>query len=434
MKQTQNIEVQIDTLVGPTHFYGGLAFGNIASLTHKRQPSNPKQAALQGLEKMKLVFDLGVEQLIFPPHIRPVISFLRAVGFQGSEQEIVESVYNQTPELLMQASSQSAMWTANAATVTPSSDTSDGKVHLTPANLISNLHRSLEVSFTHQVLDQVFQHKDYFVVHPPLPATSDLADEGAANHTRFVSKNKGVHLFVYGKSTQKQTKRYPARQSRLAQEAICRLHGINPSTCLFTQQNPALIDQGVFHNDVIAVGHEELFLYHEEAYVHTPQVIEELQAKALLTLYRVTNKQLSVADAVKCYLFNSQIVKTKNNETVLICPSEVKRNPHAMKIAQELPTIDRVLYVTINQSMKNGGGPACLRLRLPLTPKELAHIHQGVRFTSSLYNDLRLLIEKEYPEHFVPSNLCNPTFRAKNKLILRHIADLLSLPTLYSLD
>lgn len=421
------IEAQMDTLVGPTHFYGGLSFGNVASMAHVRQASNPKKAALQGLEKMKLVSDLGARQLVLPPHPRPLVSVLCDLGFQGSEQEVLEAAYKMVPELLMQCSSQSAMWTANAATWTPSTDSTDGKVHITPANLSHNLHRSLETAQTQKVLKQVFKDPRYFIHHPPLPSSHDFADEGAANYTRFLARKKGLHLFVYGRDECTDTRRYPARQTRRAEEAIVRRHMLKLKQVVFAEQNPLVIDQGVFHNDVIAVGHEDLFFLHEEAYTDTKAVIKQLRTAAPLTVVEISKNLLTVKEAVASYIFNSQIVTTASGKRVIICPTEVEEMARAKAIVENKLPVDQVLYVALNQSMKNGGGPACLRLRLPLTEQELQAIHPFVFFTNSLYEELKLIIETHYPDRFLPKYLLDRDFRRQCKKALKEIMKLLQL-------
>ncbi|EAP0071555.1 succinylarginine dihydrolase, partial [Salmonella enterica subsp. enterica serovar Stanley] len=45
-------EVNFDGLVGLTHHYAGLSFGNEASTRHRFQMSNPRLAVKQGLLKM----------------------------------------------------------------------------------------------------------------------------------------------------------------------------------------------------------------------------------------------------------------------------------------------------------------------------------------------------------------------------------------------
>ena len=94
------------------------------------------------------------------------------------------------------------MWVANAATVSPSADTADGRVHFTPANLVSHFHRSIEAPTTTRVLRAIFADKTHFAVHDPLPAAPQLGDEGAANHTRLAGADgaPGVEFFVYGRA------------------------------------------------------------------------------------------------------------------------------------------------------------------------------------------------------------------------------------------
>ncbi|WP_417895004.1 N-succinylarginine dihydrolase, partial [Bacillus inaquosorum] len=83
----------------------------------------------------------------------------------------------------------------------------------------------------------------------------------------------GVELFVYGRSafdvSQPAPKRYPARQTLEASQAIARLHGLGDESAVFIQQNPDVIDQGVFHNDVIAVGNQNVLFFHQQAFLHT---------------------------------------------------------------------------------------------------------------------------------------------------------------------
>src|SRR5687768_11173563 len=177
-------EVNFDGLVGPTHNYAGLSYGNVASMSHKRSVSSPRQAALQGLAKMKFLADLGVKQAVLPPHPRPDIAALRRIGFTGSDADVLAKVQREDPVLLAAVSSSSSMWAANAATVSPSADTSDGRMHFTPANLVSLFHRSLEAPTTAAVLRAIFNDEKHFAHHPPLPATMHFSDEGAANHTR----------------------------------------------------------------------------------------------------------------------------------------------------------------------------------------------------------------------------------------------------------
>src|SRR3954469_13600147 len=127
-------EVNFDGLVGPTHNYAGLSYGNVASMKHKLSVSNPRQAALEGLEKMKFLASLGVKQAVLPPHERPHLQTLRRLGFSGSDADVLRTAQQRDPTLLAMVSSASTMWTANAATISPSADSEDHRAHFTPAN------------------------------------------------------------------------------------------------------------------------------------------------------------------------------------------------------------------------------------------------------------------------------------------------------------
>ena len=46
-------EINFDGIVGPSHNYAGLSFGNLASTRNAGQVSQPRAAALQGIDKMR---------------------------------------------------------------------------------------------------------------------------------------------------------------------------------------------------------------------------------------------------------------------------------------------------------------------------------------------------------------------------------------------
>ena len=191
------LEFNFDGLIGPTHNYAGLSYGNLASTSHQSQPSNPRAAALQGLNKMKFLADLGIGQCVLPPLRRPRFEFLRNLGFTGTDKQLIDKAYRANPALLASCYSASNMWTANAATVSPSADCQDGKLHLTPANLSSTLHRSIEFPSTTRNLRAIFADQEKFVVHTPLPSQDALSDEGAAKHTRICAEQgeAGIEIF-----------------------------------------------------------------------------------------------------------------------------------------------------------------------------------------------------------------------------------------------
>jgi succinylarginine dihydrolase len=443
------IEMNFDGIIGPTHNYSGLSYGNVASMEHGQLVSNPKQAALQGLAKMHTLMSLGIKQAVLPPQERPFIPILHSLGFMGSETEILEKAWKTDPKILMACSSAACMWAANAATVSPSADSNDERVHFTPANLISKFHRSFEGATTSLVLYRIFNHPAYFAHHHPLPYHMDYADEGAANHTRFCKAfdQPGIQLFVYGRSIQSQQhplpKKFPARQTDEASKALARLHRLSPSRVIFAQQNPDAIDAGVFHNDVIAVSHQNVFLYHEKAFTNTPQIIQQLRnlmeqhCQTALIELEVKSEDIPLEEAVKTYLFNSQIITLPDQTMALIAPQECQASPSINHFLQQLlenknQPIRQVIYQNIRESMQNGGGPACLRLRVALKKKEYDVMHQPVQLTEELYQNLVKWIEKHYRDQLLPKDLPDPQLLKEGRHALDELTNILQLGPIYS--
>ncbi len=440
-------EVNFDGLVGPTHNYAGLSYGNIASQTHRHQHSNPRAAALEGLAKMKLLADMGVRQAVLPPHERPNLTFLRAVGFTGDDEMVIAKAAQEEPALLAAAYSASSMWTANAATVSPSADTDDGRVHFTPANLIGNLHRAIEAPFTAALLRSVFADPDRFVHHDPLPCAVQLGDEGAANHTRLCPRHgeMGIELFTWGRralTNGQSPRRFPARQTYEASSAIARLHRLDTLTAVYVQQHPEAIDAGVFHNDVIAVGNESVLLCHERAFVDQRTFLEGLREHFLqccngnLQVIEVNNADVPLSDAVASYLFNSQLVTLPDRSMALIYPIECDEIPSTRMFLERLAEMNTPIRtfhsVNLRQSMRNGGGPACLRLRVVLTEEEWRHVHPGVIFNDDLYHRLTAWVEKHYREELAPVDLADPTLLRQTRDALDELTQILDLGYMYA--
>ncbi len=442
-------DINFDGLVGPTHNYAGLSLGNVASVSHKGNQSNPRAAALQGLIKAKALADLGIPQAIFPPQERPSIASLRNWGIQGkTDAAVLANAASYHPTLLAAAYSASAMWTANACTMTPSNDSEDGRAHFTPANLCSKLHRSIEAEFTTRTLKAVFADEERFKVHEPLAGGDAMADEGAANHTRFSTSkgDKGLHLFVYGRSaldpSLPQPHVFPARQTLESFQSIARRHGIPPNQTVFLQQSPDAIDAGVFHNDVISVGHQNLFLYHEAAFLNSDQAIHDLEKayKQLtgeaLRLIRISHEQISLSDTVSSYLFNSQLLDTKDGDMMLVVPSECREKPSVSAlldgfIDDHQNPVTEILTFDLRESMRNGGGPACLRNRITLNSNESRHLKGRVLLDETLFNDLQVWIQKHYRESLAPEDLADPKLLQESRSALDELSQIMHLPGLY---
>lgn len=433
---SQAIEANADGLIGPTHSYAGLSPGNLASSLNKGEASNPRAAVLQGLDKMKALADLGLPQFVLPPHERPNIPFLRSLGFSGSDAQVLERAWQQAPSFAAAACSASSMWAANAATVTPSADSFDGRVHFTPANLVTNLHRSLEHQQTRRALDALFPDTQKFAVHDALSSVAHLADEGAANHVRLCADHghAGVNLMAWGREAfEVWDGPFPARQTREACEAIMRRHGATGA--VLTRQGRAAIAGGTFHNDVVCVGALDTLFFHELAFEDTAATKANIQAAAIgfgPRFIEISNEDLPLADAISSYLFNSMLIRIPDDDRLtLICPTETRDNPRSHAVVQRLAAsngpIGKVQYVDVRQSMANGGGPACLRLRVVLTQAELAATNPAMRMNDNLYRRLSDWAHHWYREELRPSDLADPLLLEESRFALNELSAILEL-------
>ncbi len=444
----KGIEVNFDGLVGPTHNYAGLSFGNVASARHAGRVASPRAAALQGLAKMKALADLGAPQAVLPPHERPHIGVLRRLGFAGTDAGVLAAAWRQAPAIVTACCSASAMWVANAATVSPWADTADGRTHFTPANLCSMFHRSLEPAFTSRLLKALFADGDAYVHHDPLPVGHCFCDEGAANHTRFCVGHEaaGVELFVFGAyafaAERPGPKRFPARQSFEASQAIARLHGLAPDRTIFAQQHPAAVDAGVFHNDVIAVGHRNLFFFHENAFLEQRAVLDEIADKMApvpMHLIEVPAAEVSLKDAVSSYLFNTQLIDaspaSEAGEIIMIAPIDCEQNPAVKGYLDALVVGDNpikaVHYLDLHESMRNGGGPACLRLRIVMHEQQRQRMRPRVFMDDALYDRLIAWVDKHYREALSAEDLGDPGLLVESRAALDELTRILNLGPVY---
>jgi len=392
------VEINFDGIVGPSHNYSGLSLGNLASTTNKGLVAFPRAAALQGVEKMRHNLSLGLAQGIFLPHRRPNREWLEALGTSPE----------QVPDTLRPAAfSASAMWAANAATVSPAPDASDGRCHLTVANLRTMAHRSHEWPATLAQLNLAFADEAHFAVHPPVPAS--FGDEGAANHMRLgaAPSAAGVEVFVYGV---RGGAMFPARQHVEASKAIARLHRLDPERTLFVAQSEAAIAAGAFHNDVVAVANENVLFAHEQAFDDRPGFYAALKRLLPeLEIVEVPASVVSLEDAIKSYLFNAQLVTLPGGGMALILPEEARETPSVWTWLEEMVAgngpIRRLSVVDVRQSMANGGGPACLRLRVVADP---ATVDPRFLIDAAKLDRIAAVIAETWPEQIASGDLLEP--------------------------
>jgi succinylarginine dihydrolase len=395
------VEINFDGIVGPSHNYAGLSLGNLAATASAGNTAFPREAALQGVEKMRHNLRLGLAQGLLPPHRRPNRDWLAALGTTIEEAD----------SLRAPAFSASAMWAANAATVSPAPDTADGRCHLTIANLRTMAHRSHEWTETFAQLRLAFADDAHFAVHEPVPAT--FGDEGAANHMRLCAGHDaaGVEIFVYGVSGGP----FPARQHLEASRAIARLNRLDPDRTLFVQQSGEAIAAGAFHNDVVAVANEHVLFAHEQAFADKAGFHAALKRLLPETeIVEVPASVVSLADAIRSYLFNAQLVTLPEGGMALILPGEAQETPAVWSWLEAMVAgngpIRRLCVVDVRQSMANGGGPACLRLRVVADPATV-----DPRF---LVDDAKLdriagMITAWWPERIQPADLVDPELQGR---------------------
>ncbi|MEA3010600.1 MAG: succinylarginine dihydrolase [Sphingomonadales bacterium] len=390
-------EINFDGIIGPSHNYSGLSLGNIASATNKGLASHPRSAALQGLAKMRHNLRLGLPQGLLLPHRRPDRAWLAELG----------TTIDEVPDSLRAASfSASAMWAANAATVSPAPDSADGRCHLTVANLRTMAHRSHEWPGTLAQLRLAFADEARFAVHPPVPAA--FGDEGAANHMRLCASHgaPGVEIFVYGLRGGP----FPVRQHDEASRAVARLHGLDPDRTLFVAQSEEAVAAGAFHNDVVAVANENVLFAHEQAFEDRPGFHADL--KRLMPeaeIVEVPASAVSLQEAIRTYLFNAQLVSLPAGGMALILPGEARESAAVWSWLQAMIAgngpIRALFVVDVRQSMANGGGPACLRLRVVAEPESV-----DPRFMAdeAKLDRLAAVVEAQWPERIEPGDLLDP--------------------------
>lgn len=395
-------EINFDGIIGPSHNYAGLSLGNLASARNAGAVAHPRAAALQGLEKMRGNIRLGLSQGIFLPQWRPDVAWLTKLGTDVGDAD---------PHIRAAAMSASSMWAANAATISPASDTADGRTHLTVANLVTMPHRSHEWPQTLAQLRIAFSDASAFAVHDPIPAP--FGDEGAANHMRLAERHDqpGVEVFVYGRSGGA----FPARQHVEASKAVARIHGLDPARTLFVEQSEAAIAAGAFHNDVVAVANERVLFTHEQAFANKDAFYADLRAALpCVEIVEVPASAVSLADAIKSYLFNAQLVTLHDGTMALILPTEAQATPAVWTWLEQMIAgngpIRHLVPVDVRQSMANGGGPACLRLRVVADPRDI-----DPRF---LVDEVRLdeiaqIVSQYWPESIAPQDLSDTRLIAR---------------------
>jgi len=442
-------EISLEGLPGPSHSFGGLAYGDFAAMASAGKTSRPRLAAQQCLRKIRRLVQAGVPVMIMPPHERPAVWFLRRIGYRGSDSAIIEAVGHSAPWLLPVIYSSAGMWCANSATAVPAVDASDGRCHVIVANLAANLHRSLEPEFVERILGRALPERAGFAVHPGLPCHTTFWDEGAANHVRLSSGGAGIHLFAHGRKARHDIWKHATeggsiigRQTDEASYAVARLGQLPLERTVFFQQNQRVIDGGVFHNDVICMSVGTALIVHEWAFDDWHNVRGELLRRADeahvgdVRIVEIPASDVSVEECVKTYLFNSQLVTLPAGGVLMLCPVACQESAATRaaidRMQHELRDLRIVSeFVDLEESLANGGGPACLRLRIAVNDAQLSELRPAL-VDASLLDELETAIGVAYREMLTLRDLEDPGFGEECKVTLERISRLLGYDNVYS--
>ena len=193
----------------------------------------------------------------------------------------------------------------------------------------------------------------------------------------------------------------------------------------------------MFHNDVVAVSNQNVLLFHGDAYENTAGFVEEVRRKYTTStgqepiLLMADSSELSLSEAVESYLFNSQLITLPDGTMSLIAPIECREHPRAAAFIQRVldseTPIKSVHFLDVHQSMNNGGGPACLRLRVVLTQEQLRQVHGGVIFTHALHTKLIAWVNRNYRESIQMDDLADPSLAQESAIALDQLKGMLGL-------
>ncbi len=331
------------------------------------------------------------------------------------------------------------MWVANAATVSPSGDTEDGRVHFTPANLASNFHRSLEAPTTTRVLRAIFSDPAEIRGARAAAGRAAVRRRGRGEPDALRGRRDrqlGIELFVYGRArldTTADGARRAFRRGRLAKppRPSPGVTGSMPRRVLFVQQDPAAIDAGAFHNDVVAVANGSVLFCHERAFLSPEATLASLRSSvgAAFTPIVVREREVSLERAIATYVFNSQLITRADGNMLLVAPAECIEDEAVAAYLQGLIAgegpIRELRVFDLRQSMRNGGGPACLRLRVPLSDAERAAIGANVWLDDALHAALVEWVKRHYRDRLSPDDLADPALLDEGRRALDELSRLL---------
>lgn len=184
-------------------------------------------------------------------------------------------------------------------------------------------------------------------------------------------------------------------------------------------------DQAVL--DAVAVSNENVLFVHSHAFEEREWIYDTIRKSVpSVQIIEAPVDRVSLADAVSSYLFNSQLVTLPDGQTALIAPSECRENAAVWAWLNDSivgqTAITRIEVIDVRESMRNGGGPACLRLRVAMSDAAVVAVDQRFLVNESTCDRLERIIEGHWPEQIAASDLSNAelwaTCRAARQTLL----------------
>jgi succinylarginine dihydrolase len=100
-------------------------------------------------------------------------------------------------------------------------------------------------------------------------------------------------------------------------------------------------------------------------------------------------------------------------------------------LADPAVPLARAVFMDVRESMRNGGGPACLRLRVPVTERDLAAMNRAVLVDAEKLSTLRAWATRFYREALLPTELADPLLLRESRDALDELTRILALGPIY---
>ena len=94
--------------------------------------------------------------------------------------------------------------------------------------------------------------------------------------------------------------------------------------------------------------------------------------------------------------------------------------------------IKKIKFIDVKQSMRNGGGPACLRLRMIFNENEISSVNKNFLLDDIKIDLLTDLIENKYRDRLQPDDLLDPNLADESLEILDALTKIFKTGSIYN--